>query len=234
MILVTGDIHGFGTPDESARLSRKNKLCRELFASMDKEDYLVICGDFGLLWNGGASERWWLRWLEEKPYTTLFIDGNHENFAMLDALPAEEWHGGRIHRISDSILHLMRGELFEIEGRTFFTLGGAESHDKPYRIPGVSWWPEELPSEEELAHARETLDACGWQMDGILTHCLPTRLQREVFPGYSYPANALTDFLETLYDRADFSTWYAGHYHVSGKVTTDHRVHIIYQTLQLL
>lgn len=233
MILVTGDIHGFCVPEESARLSRKNKLCRELFASMDKNDYLVICGDFGLLWNGGASERWWLRWLERKPYTTLFIDGNHENFDMLDALPTEAWHGGRIHRISDSILHLMRGELFEIGGRTFFTLGGAESHDKPYRIPGVSWWPQELPSDEELAHARATLDACGWQVDGILTHCLPTCVQQNVFGGW-YPANPLTDFLDEVAARAGYRTWYAGHYHVNGKVNAFPNIHIIYQSLQLL
>ena len=41
--------------------------------------------------------------------------------------------------ISDSICHLMRGQVFDIDGKTFFTFGGGNSIDKAWRTPGVSW-----------------------------------------------------------------------------------------------
>ena len=73
---------------------------------------------------------WWsLDWLNEKNSTTLFVDGNHENFTRLYNYPVEEWHGGKVHKIRDSVLHLMRGEIFEINDKKIFTFGGAKSHD---------------------------------------------------------------------------------------------------------
>ena len=46
----------------------------------------------------------------------VFIDGNHENYDRLSAYPVTEWRGGKVHRIADNILHLMRGQVFEIDG----------------------------------------------------------------------------------------------------------------------
>ena len=68
-------------------------------------------------------------WLEGKPFTTLFVDGNHENFDRLYAYPVEEWHGGKVHKIRPSVIHMMRGQVFAIDGKSVFTFGGASSHD---------------------------------------------------------------------------------------------------------
>ena len=115
-----------------------------------------------------------LDWLEEKSYTTLFVDGNHENFDRLNAYPMEEWHGGKVHKIRPSVLHLMRGQIFNICDKKVFTFGGASSHDisdgildtedpdfktkkklldkrrAMYRIKHLSWWKEELASKEGI------------------------------------------------------------------------------------
>ena len=58
-----------------------------------------------------------------------------ENFDRLDEMPVEMWCGGRVHRINDSVLHLMRGEAFDIAGRKVFCMGGARSprHRVPHR-----------------------------------------------------------------------------------------------------
>jgi hypothetical protein len=48
------------------------------------DDYVMICGDFGGVWDGGREEMYWRRWLDNKKFTTLFVDGNHENFDLLD------------------------------------------------------------------------------------------------------------------------------------------------------
>ena len=92
MIWVTGDIHG-----DPSRLSSRSFDEQEFFEKQD-EIFLIILGDFGLVWNRekeNSHEKWWLNWLEDKPFTTLFIDGNHENYDRLDKYPVSEWNGGK-------------------------------------------------------------------------------------------------------------------------------------------
>ena len=115
-VYVTGDTHG-GFQRLGMKYFPEQK-------KMNREDMVIIAGDFGGLWGGTPAEKYWLDWLEDKPFTTAFLDGNHENFAMLNALPERLWHGGRIHEVRPHVLHLMRGQVFDIEGYTFFTMGG--------------------------------------------------------------------------------------------------------------
>ena len=74
MIYITGDTHGNVT-----RLSMDNFPEQKTFTDQNK-NYVIICGDFGLVWNyltETSSEKYWLNWLENKKFTTLFVDGNH-------------------------------------------------------------------------------------------------------------------------------------------------------------
>ncbi len=210
MLYLTGDTHG---TIEIGKLSRANLAVERV--EPGEGDFVIILGDFGLVFapdGQSAEERWWLKWLDKKPWTTLFIDGNHENFARLNALPEEEWRGGRVHRVSESVLHLMRGQVFEIDGRSFFTMGGAASHDRQFRKEGRSWWPEELPSEEELARADAALDGCGRRVDYMLTHCAPTLVQGRINP--TFLPDRLTEYLQHVRDTTEFGRWYFGHYHI--------------------
>ena len=134
---------------------------------------------------GSLNERYWLDWLDARPFTTLFVSGNHENFDMLVTLPMEEWHSGLVQKVWPSVIHLMRGQVYDIGGKKFFTMGGASSHDilggilgpddpeyrkklrqlkasgALYRVNHRSWWAAELPTEEEYQTARASLDKCG-------------------------------------------------------------------------
>ncbi|MBR7037874.1 MAG: metallophosphoesterase [Oscillospiraceae bacterium] len=233
MILVTGDIHGFCDSDEVARFSRHNKPFWDGLGVLTKDDYVIICGDFGLVWDGSEEEQYWLEWLRAKPFTTLFLDGNHENFDRLATFPVETWHGGLVQTVAPGILHLMRGQVYELDGRRLFVLGGAQSHDIEGRVPGKTWWPQELPTEDDFAAARRALDACGWTVDDVLTHSLPTSLQRVMYDDPdAYPGNRLTDFLDEVYARLTFQNWYSGHYHVDGRMRVDPRVRVIYHELR--
>lgn len=217
MIYLTGDTHG---TIEIGKLSRANLAVERV--EPGEGDFVIILGDFGLVFapdGQSAEERWWLKWLDKKPWTTLFIDGNHENFARLNALPEEEWRGGRVHRVSESVLHLMRGQVFEIDGRSFFTMGGAASHDRQFRKEGRSWWPEELPSEEELARADAALDGCGRRVDYVLTHCAPTLVQGRINP--TFLSDRLTEYLQHVRDMTAFHRWYFGHYHIDREYDDD-------------
>lgn len=216
MIFITGDIHGdYDIHKFSAdRFTMQKQLTRS--------DYMIICGDFGLVWDNSAEERYWLEWLDDKPWTTLWIDGNHENFNMLKKYPVENWHGGKIQKITDNIFHLCRGNIFEIDGKRIFAFGGAESHDKQYRKLGVTMWKEELPSMQEIYHGRNVLETANWDVDIIVTHSLPSSIQRKLFHGHDYTRNRLTDFFDEVDKKTNFKLWFSGHYHRSGVYYKNH------------
>ena len=48
---------------------------------------------------------------------------------MLAELPTKEWHGGTAQFVRPSVIHLLRGQIYDIQGKTFFTMGGGSSHD---------------------------------------------------------------------------------------------------------
>ena len=120
MIYITGDTHG----DYSRFTNEEFPLQAEL----TKDDYVIICGDFGI-WDNSRIENYNFDFLESRPFTTLFVDGNHENYDLLDSYPVSEWHGGKVQIIRPNIIHLMRGQIYEIEGKKYFVMGGAACHD---------------------------------------------------------------------------------------------------------
>lgn len=232
-IFITGDTHG-----DFSRLERG------WFPELDnlsKEDYVLICGDFGGVWDDGKEEKEILDWLEQRPFTTLFVTGNHENYDLLSTLPVSVWKGGKVQQVRPSILHLMRGQVFELGDYTFFTMGGASSHDvcdgilEPddplflqksrvlyrngalFRVNHQSWWKEELPSDAEYQEARANLQKHAWQVDYIVTHCAPTSIQNELF-SEGYVPDALTDFLEEVRQKCRFRNWFFGHYHKNAAI----------------
>ena len=214
MIYITGDTHG---QDDFAKL-----LCfADAHPELTKKDYMIVAGDFGAIWDTETLEED-LRPYKELPFTTLFVDGNHENFDMLGAYPVEIWNGGKVHKISQDIIHLMRGQVFEIEGKTFFTFGGAASTDRYRRINGIDWWPQELPTHDELDEGIENLKRYNNGVDYIITHSCdekalwypPLRargVKREISP-----ENQMLSYFE---DIVKYRHWYFGHYHMDGDLT---------------
>lgn len=205
-IFVTGDTHG--EIDLFKLTSRHFELGREL----TKNDYVIICGDFGAIWDGAKSDRYLQKWYQEKPWTTLFVDGNHENFDLLNSYPIETWNGGKIHKINDSIYHLMRGQVFTIKGKTFFTMGGAQSQDKYSRKEGKSWWPQELPSNQEYEEGFYNLDNHFNRVNYILTHSAPNTVLDVM--GYGYEHDKLSCYLESVVSSVKFDEFFCGHYHI--------------------
>ncbi|MDP4119236.1 MAG: metallophosphoesterase family protein [Bacillota bacterium] len=212
MICITGDTH---IPIDIGKLSTKRFPAQKV---LTKEDYLIICGDFGGVWDNSNEEKYWIKWLCKKNFTTIFIDGNHENYSLLNELPVVPF----AHKINDGIYHLIRGEVFTIDNKKIFTFGGASSHDRQCRKEGINWWKEEVPSEGEYIKAIHNLDICNWKVDYIITHCIASSIQRQI--DSTYDENELTDFLDMINNKLSYKKWFFGHYHLDKEVDQQHTV----------
>lgn len=205
MIYITGDTH---CPIDIHKLNTKNFPEQR---NLTKDDTLIICGDFGAVWDGGKEDEYWQKWLDKKNMTVVFCDGNHENFDLLYQYPQIMWNGGRVRKIKPNVLHLMRGESYNIEGKTFFVLGGADSHDKEYRTEGKTWWKQERPDDIDLNNARDTLNNLEWKVDYVITHTAPRKIVHHF--GYVTEDSDFQDFLDEMSICLDFKKWFFGHFH---------------------
>ncbi len=201
MIVVTGD-----TPGEEGRF---RYLDSPLEKNLGEDDKLIICGDFGYLSDDSYPERMFLRFMAEKPYQILWVDGNHENFDLLSEYPVEEWCGGKVHVIrrdksgKPKIIHLMRGQVFEIEGKKIFTFGGAYSIDKYMRTPHRSWWPQEMPSDDEKKEGIINLKKVNNKVDYIITHTAPEDTMCMFHPEHM-KEQPLNNFLEWVRENVNY------------------------------
>ena len=104
MLFLTGDTHS------SSEMSKFNTKNFPLQKSLTKDDTMIILGDCGsLTWDLSKETLHNRQWLASKPFTTAFVDGNHDNHTMLDQLPiTEKWGGtvGVIETPSGLIYHL--------------------------------------------------------------------------------------------------------------------------------
>lgn len=206
--IITGDTHGL------IDIGKVVKFFDGREDEYDKTDYLIICGDVNVCGFSKETQNKTREIFRNLPVTTLFVDGNHEHFDELDSYEIVEWNGGKIHMIEDSIIHLMRGQVFEIDGVKFFTFGGAYSIDKAYRSPGLSWFPQELPTYVEYEEGWNNLEKNGFQVDYILTHTGPREIVASM--GYGEMSSEeieLRQYLQRVADNTDFTAWYFGHFH---------------------
>lgn len=121
-IYLTGDTHG--GLDVRKLESKRFKEGK----SLTKNDYLIVLGDFGIWKNKKAQD--FLKWISEKKWTTLFVEGNHEDYNYLNTFPLVDMFGSKVRKINDSVYQLLRGEIYNIDGYKFFAFGGARSLDR--------------------------------------------------------------------------------------------------------
>ena len=213
MIYVTGDMHG----DES-------RLYDSQWRKLKSGDVLIVCGDFGYLWNGGKNEKSVIEYLGSRKFTVCFVDGTHENFGKIERCHETIWKGGHVHRISGNLFHLMRGQIFNIDGISIFTFGGGESDDREVRSAeehGI-WFKEELPTPDQLAVGAHNLDAAGLKVDYIITHEPPLLVKSSMLLRRGLPerVNKLNGYFEELAKSVEVNHWYFGSLHENRLVTS--------------
>ncbi len=202
MVYITGDMHG-----EWERF--KDKQMRQLKAG----DTLIICGDFGFLWDGSKSETAVLRKIAMLPFTVAFLDGCHENFDLLERYPLEEWNGGPVHRIATNLVHLMRGNVYTIENQTYFVFGGGHSQDYEFRCNTQNWWEQEHPTHQEIKSAIHTLAQHENRVDYVLTHEPPASL-KDCLGVDVLQRLEIHTFFEDIIRVCQYRKWFFGKCHI--------------------
>lgn len=202
MIYVTGDTHGDINRFKDAQMKK-----------LRGSDTLIICGDFGFIWDDSRKERSTLRKLASKNFSIAFVDGCHENFDLLEKYPVTDWNGGKVHMIAPNIVHLIRGQIYTIEGKQIFAFGGGHSQDYEFRREGEMWWQREQPSHDEIREAIQNLENVGNSVDYIITHEPPASLKDclnvDVLQRLEVHA-----FFEDIIKVVDYKKWYFGKCHI--------------------
>ncbi len=211
MVYITGDLHG-----DIERLKQPE------LGKLKKGDTLIVCGDFGFLWDGSKQEEKILKWIGKRRYNVAFVEGCHDNYELLQKYEISEWRSGRVRNISGNLYQLVRGSVYDIDGETYFVFGGGESDDYDERIAEGKWWQQEQPSKEEVTGAVENITAHDSKVDYIITHDAPRALNGVVdidADKQSY----IHIFLDIVCKQCEFKRWFFGKYHMDKMIPPKYR-----------
>lgn len=212
MLYVTGDTHG--------DFSRFKKFKKD--KELTKDDYVLILGDAGILWTEDLHNRRTIKHLDKLPFTTLFVEGNHTCYPKYKLYPTIKWNGGNVTMLSDSVIHLQRGQVFTIDNKKIFTFGGALSIDRQYRIKDVTWFEEEVPNYKEEIEGLINLELNSYKVDYIFSHDCSESIFQDILYKYklwNLGTYSLRKYFENISKIVDFRHWYFGHYHYDYDIT---------------
>lgn len=217
ILAVAGDWHGC-----IEGVQAKLQLLAELGVTR-----LLHVGDFAI-WPDRSGRRFLERVNEYATAADIRIavtPGNHEDWRyILDCF--ESAGPGRPAPIRSHISVLPRGFRWTQRGRSLLSFGGAASIDYEWRVPGFSWWPEELPTDTDLAKLRGRAP-----VDIMITHDSPipgvpkVQAIREAPGGWSEEAvdyaNRGARTVTEAWEAAAPKILVHGHFHVKDRIRLD-------------
>lgn len=204
MIYLLSDLHG------EANFSG----LKDYIEKSNDHDLLIILGDVGLQFEEVEENFAFTKFFLSIKKNIALIDGNHENFKYLNSFPVEEWNGGFVGRLTPNIVHLKRGNVYDINGKTFFVFGGCKSSPK-WKEKGI-WYEGEEPTAEELSLAYNNLKKVKYKVDYILTH------KYEQLPPRGTVCEDLQKLNSFIEEKVDYKHWYAGHWHIDQQLDSKH------------
>ena len=194
-------------------------------SEMTKDDIVIVLGDFGVIWEKDSQMTdTVLELLSEKNFTLAFLDGNHENFPEIARLEKETyWNGGKIGLLPYGIIHLLRGEIYNINGRIIGVCGGANSIDLWHRTEGISWWREEEITDNDIDNFMAAANKYNNKIDMMLSHDAPASMIPiiKLYSGVNDGDISNSQIqLEKINQEINIDKWYFGHWHID-KVIDD-------------
>lgn len=185
------------------------------------EKYCIQVGDFGFVfkYNDYKWNHFLNRFAKHYPEKMIFtVLGNHENFDSIEKMPRVERFGAKCRKIRENIFAVERGEILQLEGKNILCIGGADSIDKDWREPGVSWWPQETISDKDVEHAIENgLSDKYDSIDIIASHAMPAFFMAKTFSSF-YECKSDHSLEKIYYDLVmngcEIPLWIGGHIHL--------------------
>lgn len=211
-ILYAGDIHG-----SAADLQ---KILDYAFTS--NVDAVVQVGDFGFFWPNDrtpAMDKFIAERINNWKIPVYTCGGNHDNWNFIlekeRMLLSAGFPREAFEIIPGSgIFYVPRGSIVSIAGIKHLFIGGAESTDKEYRKPNISWWSDEEPNQDDFKLFAKNLNE--EQPEVIISHDAPLRVPLfRVRRNQSYTPNMLEKVLRESKYQPD--RWYFGHHHILEK-----------------
>lgn len=204
-IILMGDIHG--------DLSR---LANFKLPEATKKDLLIILGDFSCIWDKLTADRN-LTIISQLPFTVAFVDGNHENFKLIkEKEEIIEWNGGQIGRLPGGTIHLLRGEIYNLNNKRVGVCGGANSIDLWHRVEGISWWADEEIASTDIGNFMKNLGDNN-HIDIMLSHDCPAALTPQIAVFSRVNGVNISNSqrkLQIINEMVNIDKWYFGHWHM--------------------
>ena len=221
MVYVTGDVHA-----DIKELKKRGK-------GLKKGDYLIVCGDFGFLWEDNPKELKILKKIGKNKYNILFFEGRNDNILKIREYEQQDYLGGKARNISGNLTYLERGYVFNIEGKNIFVFGGGETQDMDVLEEGVHWWREELPTQDEIQIGWDNLSKLNNKVDYVLTHQPSGRIRDFIRLGTdTNEYNNLHHFFNEICNKCKYTKWIYAQDHMDKKVTVNTTV-IFKKVIQL-
>lgn len=154
-LLILGDTHGCWADLNIV-------IARALRKHPDITGFIQV-GDWGYAFPGTKPFEFMDIYMEDellalaRSIPFYWLDGNHENFDVLEK-DQGAWQPG--------IKYMPRGSTLDFDGTAAMFFGGAASHDRAYRIEGLSWWPQEFITYKQTMDALEHKG----QIDVLFSH----------------------------------------------------------------
>lgn len=207
MVYVTGDIHG-----DLSDLDNRN------IGRLKKDDVLIVTGDFGFIWDNSKSELKNIKKLSKKKFTILFVEGVHENFELLERFEECEIYSAKAKKIENNIYCLNRGEIYQIENKSFFCLGGGDVDDIFEKNDDILEH-KCMPTDEQLKYAVDNLQNNSKTVDYIITHEAPASVKKLIRRDSNI--NDLNLFFDTILHHIRYKKWFFGSLHTDRALSTN-------------
>lgn len=201
-IFLVGDIHG-----DFRRVNDWNRFVEE-------DDVVIQIGDFG-------AYKGFLEILPPSKCKVYFIDGNHEDFDIINS-----WSKTEITEVAKNYFYVPRGYVMELAGKRFGFLGGGESVDRYWRVSSgnyKSWWAEERILPEDVDRLVQNAGEKG--IDVLISHVPPPDVIAHSFPpinraDWNLPSNWVdisSQMVAQAIEKVKPAKVFCGHMHKSVK-----------------
>lgn len=203
MIWITGDKHGQIEPF----------LKNPAYKKIKKNDTLLICGDFGFLWDESGEEIKNLKWLAKRKFKIAFVEGCHDNQQILSKYPLTNWNGGRARLIFENIIHLINGEFYRIEDKKVLAFGGGFSDNMGQLTQNDEYLLQKVSLTSQIDTLVENIKKANQSFDIIISHEAPKSIA-PCLETNEFHCNFINNILEEIRTHAKFQDWFFGKYHV--------------------